>query len=88
MANTVKRYPFNMSKHQHDIFFRYNRAKNEYDDKCYSNTITAEQMDKYEDLIAGLENLLEYGTGIVWLTGREWGLANETVNWASCQRGR
>ena len=49
MKNTqVKRYPFNMNKHQHDIFFRYNRAKNEYDDKCYNGTITSKEIDQYE----------------------------------------
>lgn len=85
MKNT-KRYPFNMNKHQHDIFFRYNRAKNEYDDKCYDGTITAKECEQYEKLIDALANLLGYGTGIVWLTGKEYGLAQETVAWAGSSR--
>lgn len=85
MKNT-KRYPFNMNKHQHDIFFRYNRTKNEYDEKCYNGTITSKEIDQYETLIDSLSNLLSYGTGIVWLTGKEFGLAQECVAWAGCSR--
>ena len=86
----TKRYPFNMNKHQHDIFFRYNRAKNEEDDKFYAGTLTAEECDKYEKLIERLADLLEYcgGNNIVWLTGKEWALANETVAWAEATRDR
>ena len=87
MANTVKRYPFNMNKHQHDIFFRYNRCKNELYEKEMNGTITDEEIDKYEELIEKLGHLLECGCGIVWLTGKEYGLANETANWASMMRG-
>ena len=82
----TKRYPFNMSKHQHDIFFRYNRAKIEYDEKCYNGTITVEECRKYEELINGLDRLLHYGIGIVWLTGEEYGLAKESAFWAGLIR--
>lgn len=82
----TKRYPFNMNKHQHDIFFRYNRAKNEYDEKCHNGTIKPYEHDRYENLIDALANLLGYGTGIVWLTGKEYGLAQETVAWAGGAR--
>lgn len=84
----AKKYPFNMSKHQHDIFYRYNKAKNEEDDKFYDGTLTADEADKYEALIEALDNLLSYGIGIVWLTGKEWALANETVAWAEATRDR
>lgn len=82
----AKRYPFNMTKHQHDIYFRYNRAKNEYDDKCYDGTITETEHDQYETLINSLANLLNYGTGVVWLTGKEYGLAKESAAWADSTR--
>lgn len=82
----MKRYPFNMNKYQHDIFFRYNRARNEMDEKFLEGTLSTEELDKYERLIEGLENLLNYGIGIVWLTGREFGLAKETVLWADTVR--
>lgn len=82
----MKRYPFNMNKHQHDIFFRYNRARNELDEKFFEGTLSTKELDKYEQLIEGLEKLLNYGIGIVWLTGRELGLAKETVLWADTVR--
>lgn len=84
----AKKYPFNMNKHQHDIFFRYNRCKNEFDDKLMNKNyhITDDEIDRYENLIKQLENLLQYGCGIVWLTGKEWALANETVAWAGIIR--
>ena len=81
-----KRYPFNMSKHQHDIFFRYNRCKNERDAKRLEGAWTIEEEERYEALILSLGELLEYGAGIVWLTGKEWALANESAAWAACMR--
>ena len=83
----TKRYPFNMEKHQHDIFFRYNRCKNEQYEKFMNGTLTDEEDDRYEELIEQLGHLLEYGCGVVWLTGKEWALANETANWAAMMRG-
>ena len=82
----AKRYPFNMTKHQHDIFFRYNRAKNEYDEKCHDGTITTKEIEQYEALLGKLADLLGYGIGIVWLTGSEYGLAQESVAWAGTRR--
>ena len=88
MAN-AQRYPFNMNKHQHDIFFRYNRCKNELDDKLADREyhITDAEIDRYEALIDALGHILDYGIGIVWLTGKEYGLAHETVLWAGSMRG-
>ena len=83
----MKRYPFNMSKHQHDISFRCTRVMNEYDAKCYEGSLTPEECDKYDALIEGLDRLLDYGVGIVWLTGKEFSLARDTVIWANLTRG-
>jgi len=83
----MKRYPFNMEKHQHDIFFRRNRALNERDAKRQAGTITDKEEEQYEKLIGELNHLLCYPAGIVYLTGKEWALANETANWAGCMRG-
>ena len=80
----MKRYPFNMEKHAHDIMFRRNRAKNELADN--EERMTSSQIEKYEKLIDDLGHLLEY-RGIAYLTGKEWGLANESVHWAECMRG-
>ena len=81
-----KRYPFNMNKHQHEIFFRYNRAKNDLYDKFMNGILTEKEEARYEDLIGKLSHLLDYGCGIVWLTGKEYGLAQETVGWAAAMR--
>lgn len=82
----AKRYPFNMSKFQHDIFFRYNRAKNELDERLSERSISAAEIEDYETLIDRLAELLQMGVGVVYLTGSEWGLANETVHWAANAR--
>ena len=83
---TPKRYPFNMNKHQHNLYYRYEKLRNEYDDRLYSGNITAQQCEKYEALIDALGKILDYGTGIVWLTGKEYALARDTAAWAEIVR--
>ncbi len=86
----VKRYPFSGTKHAHDIDFRCNRCFNEmcdmdsgianYDETRYS---------ALEKLYGQLSDLLsEMHEGIVWLTGKQYGLAQECVLWAAHQRGK
>lgn len=83
---TEKRYPFSVERHAHDIFFRYNRAKNELHDKEMSGTLTKKEAAQYNRLIKRLCELLEYGSDVVWLTGEEYGLAIESVGWAESMR--
>lgn len=89
---SVKKYPFNAEKHAHDIEFRRNRAYNERSDKQYNGTLTAEEDEQYTALIDALDELSliflyrDY-RGIVWLTGKEYGLARECVGWAESMRG-
>lgn len=82
----TKRYPFSMAKHEHDIFFRYNRAQNELHEKRMNGTLTDEEADRYETLINGLSAILEQCGPVAWLTGKEYGLAQETVCWAATMR--
>ena len=85
----AKRYPFSLRKHAHDIEFRRNRAKNEKYDKECEGTLTNEETISYDNLIEELGNILLYypdNKGIVWLTGKEHGLAKETVFWAESMR--
>ena len=85
--NQIKRYPFSFRKHEHDIFYRYNRAKNELDDK--RATATPKDIGRYEELIENLAKLMCHRPdekGIVWLTGKEYGLANDCVCWAASMR--
>lgn len=83
-AKGEKLYPFNIAKHEHDIFYRYNRAKNELDENW--KTMNREQFDKLDRLIDDLEELLGFMGGVVWLTGKQYGLAKESVIWADSQR--
>ena len=88
---TTKKYPFNVEKHSHDIGFRRNRAMNERDEKESNGTLTEEERRQYDALIDELGDLLitfldrDY-RGIVWLTGKEYGLAKECVCWATAMR--
>ena len=66
----AKTYPFNMNKHQHDIFYCYNRAKNIGD------------YEKAEEI----SGLLRYPAKVVWLTGKELGLAKNCAIWADEMR--
>lgn len=86
MKNTVKRYPFNLRKHMHDIEFRRNRAWNELHD------IDDDTSDKAYALEALINKLNEFyyfipdDRGIVWLEGKQIGLAKESVIWAENAR--
>lgn len=84
-----KRYPFSLRKHGHDIEFRWNRLFNEQYDKSSEGTLTNEEDEKYEELKDRLERiLLTYpdGSGVIWLEGKDWALAQETVAWAESAR--
>ena len=84
MAQT-KRYPFSLRKHAHDLEFRRNRALNEWFD-----TEDEQKKDRRQPLIDALANILLYCPdykGIIWITGKEYGLANESVQWAESNRG-
>ena len=89
----MKTYKFSTRKHAHDIEFRRNRLKNEIsavengevkvDKQTYFKMI-----DLLDELTELLEAVLYNGNGIVCeLTGKQYGLAVETVGWANSQRG-
>ena len=85
----MKKYPFNLAKHAHDLEFRRNRAKNELYDKQMNGTLKDGEEERYEKLIEDLGNITLYfpdGKGIIWLAGKEYGLAKESVCWAESMR--
>ncbi len=89
-AKKEKLYPFSGTKHAHDIDFRRARCKNElYEmgmDKQhpYSAKKEAELLKLEEQL----DELIGYmHEGVVWLPGRLYSLAQESVAWAAMQRG-
>ena len=86
----IKLYPFNAEKHAHDVDFRRMRCKNELyelgiDEK---HPYSAEREKALEALEEQLDELMDYlcGGGIVWLSGRLYGLAQESVAWADIHR--
>lgn len=68
-----KRYPFSARQHIHDLCFRAYKAGNE---GCFE---LKEQLDKIICKAIG-------GVPIIWLTGKEYALAIESVHWAAEQR--
>jgi len=90
MAN-IKRYPFSLRKHAHDLEYRRNKAKNEMYDKDANGTLTESERDAYENLIDDLARIISLyfpdSRGVVWLSGKEWALAHESVLWAESMRG-
>lgn len=86
---TQKLYPFSIRKHGHDLAFRRNRAMNErYDMEC-NGTLNARMDEQLTALIDALGDIMctyPDNKGIIWLTGKEYGLAKESVMWAEAMR--
>lgn len=91
-AKKEKLYPFSAHKHAHSIEFRRNRVFNEMRDMesgetawdCKKYDAMCELHDQLTDL---LQAVLYSGDGrVAWLTGKQIGLAKETVLWASSAR--
>ncbi|MBP3653186.1 MAG: hypothetical protein J6J78_08990 [Clostridia bacterium] len=88
----MKKYPFSVRKHAHDIEFRINRVWLEMHDmesgEIEWDEATYDKLDKlHDDLLALRDSIMYNGDGYVaFLTGKEIGLAKETVAWASGTR--
>ncbi len=88
----AKLYPFSMKKHAHDIEFRRNRVYNEMRDfEDGDSKISGEDYDKlyalHEELTELLLAVMDSPDGrVAWLTGKQYGLAKETVTWAVNER--
>ena len=84
----AKLYPFNATKHAHDVEFRYNRVFNTMHDKRMNGEVD-DEYEKLDELHTKLQGVLEQcmGGGIVWLEGKDWALANECIGWAATMRG-
>ena len=85
----MKKYPFSLRKHAHDLGFRRHRAMNELYDKTMNNTLKSYEEKKLTELIDDLADILGLfpdSNGVVWLTGKQYGLARESVGWAVSMR--
>lgn len=88
---TTKLYPWNAERNAHDIFFKRNRAMNEMCDKESEGTLTDAERKFYQKFIDESGIILDKcvgrdSRGIVWLTGKEIGIAKECMAWASANR--
>lgn len=88
----MKTYKFSTRKHAHDIEFRRNRLKNEISavengEVKVDNQTYCKMIDLLDELTELLLSVMNNGNGIVCeLTGKQYGLAVETVCWAELQR--
>lgn len=84
-----KKYPFSVQKHAHDIEFRKNRVwlilrEMESGDIPWDERQYDMLQDHMEELEALLDAVLFGGDGrIVYLTGKQIGLAKDCIAWAS-----
>ena len=88
-----KLYPFSLTKHAHDVDFRYNRLFNEISDiECGLTEVSREKYYMMLDLKDAIESLILDGFSntsdgkVCYLTGKQIGLAKECVAWASSIR--
>ena len=95
MATQTKKklYPFSLTKHAHDIEFRYNRLKNlECDYFAGEIELTNAEFNKMEEelelVTKAYETILNtFSDGrIVWVDGETLGILKECVLWAETER--
>ena len=93
MKTTEKTYPFSVAKHAHDIEFYRNRLYNTMCDmESGEIPMDAKRYDRIWDFYHGeLEELYDMmfqsrDGRLVYLTGKQIGLAKKIVFWASEQR--
>lgn len=88
----AKMYPFSKSANAHDIEFRRNYVKNLIHD--YESGETDLTVKEYQELINLEQSLTEIvlimcesgASNICFLTGAQYGLAQETIGWAANER--
>ena len=89
MTNT-KLYPFSTQKHAHDIEYRRNRAyieMRDYEDDFKFDDTYYKLRTLYDDLTDLLQAVLNSRDGkICYLTGKQIGLAKESVLWSANRR--
>ena len=82
----MKKYPFSMKRHGHDIELARNLLFSQY---IYPDGTSAKLRAWAQDMRDRLGNILSAGVGcnpIVYLTGEEIGLARRAIEWATLFR--
>lgn len=88
----VKRYPFSLTKHAHDVEYRrcfvWNRVHDYFDEYGVPEN-ELEALEKELELLDDLTTSMTANTRdgrVTWLTGKEYGLARDCVVWARERR--
>ena len=88
MKNQEKLYPFSNSR-MHDIEFLRNRLKNTVSDiENMAKNATESDIERLYTKIDGLTDILcaDSDGRVYWLTGKQYGMAQEASHWAQAQR--
>lgn len=86
-----KTYPFSAQKHMHDIEYYYNHCNNVLSDMLsgeipYDSKRFDEISDMLENQLKELYAAMFCGCPVVYLTGKQIGLAKRIIAWASERR--
>lgn len=83
-----KLYPFSSKKHIHNLSFRSDRAANEIA-RLEADDANPKIIKHIEELKERLDEIIcmaSGGVSPIWLTGKEYALAMESVRWAAEHR--
>ena len=87
----MKKYPFSMTKHAHDVEYRrnfvWNRVNDVYDEYHLTQKEAeglARELEQLNELVIAMRSNSD--GRVAWLTGKEYGLAKECVAWAGERR--
>lgn len=83
-----KLYPFSAKKHIHDLSFRSDRAANEIA-RLEADDANPKIIKHIEELKERLDEIIcmaAGGVSPIWLTGKEYALAMDSVRWAAEHR--
>lgn len=83
-----KLYPFSARKHIHDLSFRSDRAGNEIArlEACDANPKIIKRIEELKERLDEIICMAAGGVSPIWLTGKEYALAMDSVRWAAEHR--
>ena len=83
-----KLYPFSSKKHIHDLSFRSDRLANDIArfGAKYANSTTVKYMQELKEQLDAIICKAAGGVSPIWLTGKEYALAMDSVGWAAEHR--
>lgn len=84
----TKLYPFSAREHIHDLSFRSNRAANDIArlEAENANPKIIKHMQELKEQLDTIICMAAGGVSPIWLTGKEYALAIDSVGWAAAHR--